>query len=169
MGTQLPSPKKGAEPTLPPIFGPFLLWPNDWMHQDATWYAGRPQPRRLCFRWGPSPLPKKGHSPQFSANVRCGQMAGWTMMQTLCSMETQLPPEKRAHQPPLNFGPCLLWPNGWMDEDATWYGSRPRPRPHCIRRAPSSPRKGHSSPHPLFSPCLLWLRSPISATAELLL
>ena len=28
------------------------------------------------------------------------------------------------------FGPSLLWPNGWMDEDAAWYGSRPRPRPH---------------------------------------
>ena len=21
------------------------------------------------------------------------------------------------------FGPCLLWPNGWMDEHATWYRS----------------------------------------------
>ena len=21
---------------------------------------------------------------------------------------------------PPTFGPCLLWPNGWMDEDATW-------------------------------------------------
>jgi len=31
-----------------------------------------------------------------------------------------------------------------------------------------APRKGHSSP-PLFGPCLLWPRSPISATAELLL
>jgi len=27
-------PKKGAEP--PPIFGPFLLWPNGWVHHDAT-------------------------------------------------------------------------------------------------------------------------------------
>jgi len=43
-----------------PIFGPFLLWPNDWMHQDATWYRGRPEPRRLCGR---SPPPK------FSAHV----------------------------------------------------------------------------------------------------
>jgi len=33
---------------------------------------------------------------------------------------------------------CPLWPNDWMDEDATWYGSRRRPRPHCIRRGPSS-------------------------------
>jgi len=20
------------------------------------------------------------------------------------------------------FVPCLLWPHGWMDQDATWYG-----------------------------------------------
>ena len=24
------------------------------MHQDATWYGGRPQPRGLCVRWKPS-------------------------------------------------------------------------------------------------------------------
>jgi len=64
---------------------------------------------------------------------------------------TQLPsPRKGAHQwpvPPL-FGPCLLWPNGWMDQDSTWYGGRPRPRRHCVRWRPSSPtEKGHSSPH----------------------
>jgi len=29
-----PSPKKRAKP---PIFGLWLLWPNDWMDQDATW------------------------------------------------------------------------------------------------------------------------------------
>jgi len=34
-------PKKAAEP---PICGPSLLWPNGWMHQDATWYGGSPQP-----------------------------------------------------------------------------------------------------------------------------
>ena len=42
------------------------------------------------------------------------------------------PPPLKGAQPPV-FGPCLLWPNGWMDEDATWYGSRPRPMPHCVR------------------------------------
>jgi len=26
----------------------------------------------------------------------------------------------------------VLWPNGWMDQDATWYEGRPSPRPHCI-------------------------------------
>jgi len=33
-------------------------------------------------------------------------------------------PEKGAQHPPL-FGPCLLWPNGSMDQDTTWYGSGP--------------------------------------------
>ena len=50
-----------------PIFSPFLLWPNGWMHQDATWYGGRTQPRRHCVRWGPN------H--QFLANVHFGQTA----------------------------------------------------------------------------------------------
>ena len=39
-----------------------------------------------------------------------------------------------------------------MDEDATWYGSRPQPRPHRVRRGPSFPlpsspaRKRHNAP-----------------------
>jgi len=49
-----PRPQRGQSP--PPIFGPYLLQPNGWMDQDATWYGGRPQPRRLCVRWEPSPL-----------------------------------------------------------------------------------------------------------------
>jgi len=53
-----PSPQRGTAPT---IFGPYLMWPNGWMDQDATWYGGRPRPRRLCLGWGPScPLPRKG-------------------------------------------------------------------------------------------------------------
>jgi len=40
-GAPSPLPKKGAEPPSP-IFGPFPLWPNGWMHQDATWCGGRP-------------------------------------------------------------------------------------------------------------------------------
>ena len=29
----------------------------------------------------------------------------------------QAPPPKKGTAP-LIFGPCLLWPNGWMDQDA---------------------------------------------------
>jgi len=77
-------------------------------------------------------------------------------------------PQKKGHthHHPI-FGPCLLWPNGWMDEDAAWYGSRPRSRPHVVLDGDPPPRKGHSSP-PLLGAWLMWPRSPISATAELL-
>ena len=54
-----------------------------------------------------------------------------------------------------------------MDEDATWYGIGPRRRPHCIRRV--ALRERGTAPPPRLGPCLLWPRSPISATAELLL
>jgi len=73
-----PVPKKGRSS---PIFGPRILWPNGCMDQDATWYGGRPWPTRHCVSWGLSSLsPIKGTSRQFSANVRCGQTAGWTKM-----------------------------------------------------------------------------------------
>ena len=39
---------------------------------------------------------------------------------------TQLPPQKGVQQPPL-FGK-LLWPNGSIDQDATWYGGKPLQR-----------------------------------------
>ena len=39
------------------------------------------------------------------------------------------------------FGPRLLWPNGCMDQDATWYGGRPRPTRHCVQWGPSCPQK----------------------------
>jgi len=37
-------------------------------------------------------------------------------------------PKKGAEPPKKFFGPYLLWPNGWMDEDGTWHGGRPEPR-----------------------------------------
>jgi len=40
-------------------------------------------------------------------------------------------PPKGAQQSPL-FGPCLLWPNGWMDQDGNWCGGRPLPRTYCV-------------------------------------
>jgi len=50
------------------------------MDQDAIWYGGRPRPSTHCVRWGPNSPPPKGHSPQFSAHVCCGQTAGWIKM-----------------------------------------------------------------------------------------
>jgi len=103
----------------------------------------------LCYTETQLPFPK-GTQPQFSARVRCGQTAGWTKMPL--GMEVGLgpgdfvldedpAPPKKAQPHPI-FGPCLLWPNCWMDQDATWYGGRPRPRRRCVRRGSSSPKKG---------------------------
>jgi len=116
-----------------------VLWPNGV--QDATWYgSGRPRPRPLCVRWGPSSPPRKG-AQQHPIFAICGRGQ--------------------------DRGPCRLWPSGWMDQDATCYGGRPRPRRHCVRWGPSSPHgNGYSSPH--FSVHFALSRSPISATAELL-
>ena len=61
---------------------PYCYWPmfiaarrlDGW-----SWYLAwryRPQPRRLCVRWGPSPLPPKGAEPlvpKFSAHLYCGE------------------------------------------------------------------------------------------------
>jgi len=125
-------------------------------------------------------------------------------------MGTQLPLEKGT-APHHIFGPCLLWPNSSMDQDACWYGVNLRPgdvvldgvaAPPKRSTAPSfrsvyfgqtagwmmtplgtevdlgtgrivldgdpAPPEKAQQPHSLFSPCLLWPRSPISATAELL-
>jgi len=30
----------------------------------------------------------------------------------------------------------VLCPNGWMDQDETWHGGRPRARPHCVTWGP---------------------------------
>jgi len=99
----------------------------------------------------PAPPPLMGHSPQFSAYVRCGQTAGWTKM--LLGREVGLgpgdfvldgdpaPPEKR-HSPRPIFCPCLLWPNGWMDQDATWYGGKPRPGDVVLDWLAAPPKRG---------------------------
>jgi len=67
-------------------------------------------------------------------------------------MEAQLPlcpPPRKGAQPVFIFGPCLLWPNGWMVQDATWYEGSPRLISHCVRQGPTIP-KGAQHP-PLFS------------------
>ena len=152
MGTQLPSPKRGHGP---PIFGPSLLCPNGCMHQDAIRYGGRPQPRRLRVRCGPSPLPEKGAEPLFSAHIYCGQTAGWIKMplgtevglgpdDIMLHGDPALPPKKRHSRP--NFRPMcivtkLLYVSGIRIPLATEIGLSLGNivSPHC-----SSPLKGHS-------------------------
>jgi len=52
-----------------------------------------------------------------------------------------------------------------MNQDATWYGGRPRPRRHGVRWGPSLPERGTRAP-PLFRMSIVVKRSPISATVK---
>jgi len=75
--------------------------------------------------------------------VYCGQTVGRIKMKLGTQVDVGLghivldgdpaPPRKGVQQPPRSKftgagfayvriirGPCLLWPNGWMDQGATW-------------------------------------------------
>jgi len=136
------------------------------MDQDVTWYGARPRPRRLCVRWGPcSPSTKRGRTPKFSAHVYCGQTAGW--MKLVLGMEVGLRPgdfvrwgpsplvQKGGGAPSPIFGPLLLWPNGWMHQDATRYGCRPQPRGLCVRWRPSPPPQKVGGAPQIFGPFIV--------------
>jgi len=90
--------------------------------------------------------------------VYCGQRVGWIKMKL--GLEVGLGPghivldENSA--PPQKGGtaPCpiladVLWPNGFMDQDATWYWGRLRPRPHSVAWGPSSSplKRGTAAPN----------------------
>jgi len=59
-------------------------------------------------------------------------------------------PRKRADPPPPHFGPCLLWPNGWMDERRRLVRIDLGPGHIVLDGGPSS-RERAQQPPPLFS------------------
>jgi len=85
-----------------------------------------------------APFPKREWSPlsHFSAHCYCGQTDRCIKMPLGMEVglssgdfvldEDPAPSPKREARPPI-FGACLLWPNGWMDQDGTWHGGRPQP------------------------------------------
>jgi len=109
-------------------------------------------------------------------HVYCGQMAGWIKMPPGTEVGLSpgnsvldgdpAPPIKKAQHllctccarflggtcSPQIFCSCLLWTNGYMDQDATWYGGRPWPRPHCVRWGPSFPAPKRGPTGPTFQP-----------------
>jgi len=110
------------------------------------------------------PAPKNAAQHTFWP-IYCGQMAGWIKMPLGTEVSLSpghivlngdpLPPHRGKAAPSI-FGPCLLWPNGWMDQDATWYIGRPS----------FPPKKGIAAPFLAHVYC--GKRSPISATVDVL-
>jgi len=82
-----------------------------------------------------------------------GRKVGLDPSNIVLNGEPALLPKKGQSSPPI-FGPCLLCPNSWMDQDATCCGGRPQPRPQCAGwgRSSSAQKGGHT---PNFGPCLL--------------
>jgi len=145
-------PKRGtATPTIRP------------MSIVAKQLGGRPRPMPHSVRWGLSSPPPKGSQqpPLFGACLllHCSQTAARIKMPLgtdddlspghivlelkwrrswLVGWSLTSPAHGKAHSSPPLFGPCLLWLDGWMDQDSTWYGGRPRPRRHCVRWGSSS-------------------------------
>jgi len=142
-GDPAPPPPKGHSP---PNFRPISAVAKwlDGSRCHLVGRLGRPRPKQHCVRPGPNSPPQKGgRAPQFLAHAYCGQTAGWIKRplgiegalgpgHIVPDGEPAPPHPKRGHSHPI-FSPCLPWPNGWMDQDDTWYGDWPRPRPHCVR------------------------------------
>ena len=115
------------------------------------------------------PLPKRCGAPQFLAHVYCGQTAGWIKMALGIEvgvgpghivLDGDPAPLRKGGGAPI-FDQRLLWLNGCMDQDATWYGGRPRPTRRGLRDIvldgdPARPRKKAHPPQAIFGPCLLW-------------
>ena len=53
-----------------------------------------------------------------------------------------------------------------MDQGASCYGGRPRPRQHCVRWGPAPPERGTGDPLSFWSMSIVAKRLPISATDE---
>jgi len=122
-----------------------------------------------------APLPKKGTepSPQFSSHFYCGHTAGCIKMplgvdvgrevtwsgddltqspRGVCVRWRPSPPPQKVGGDRQIFLPCLFWPNGGMDQDATLHNGRPKPRRLCVRWGPSRlPTKGMGT-FPIFGP-----------------
>ena len=118
-------------------------------------------PRDFVLHGDPAPLPKRRQSPGAPPpnfrpmSIVAKLLDGWKMV---LGMEVGLgqvhivldadtaPLPKKGVEPPI-FGPSLLWPNGCMDQDATWYGGRRQPTQYCVRCRPSYPqKKGTTTP-----------------------
>jgi len=63
-------------------------------------------------------------------------------------------------------------PNGWMDQDATWYGCRPRPSRHCVIWGPSFSQNKRGTAASQFRPMFVvqtagWIKMPLGREVDL--
>jgi len=110
-GEPTPLPKRGQS------------FPILWI-KICTWHGSRPQPRRLCVRWGPSPLPKKGGEAPSAifgpfllwTNGWMHQDATWyggrPQLRGLCVRYVPIPLPKKGAEPPSKNRPMFIVAKG---------------------------------------------------------
>ena len=97
---------------------------------------------------------------QFLAHFHCGQTAGYTKYgarpqpRGLCVRWGHSPLPKNGRSPPI-FGPCLSWPNGWIDQDGTWHGAGLVPG-HIVLDGEPAPRPPNRGQNPPILGSFLW-------------
>jgi len=90
----------------------------------------------------PAPPPPKGDR---APKMVLGMEVGLGPSHIVLHRDSAPIPKKWAEPLPI-FGPCLLWPYDWMDQDDTWHGGGPLSRPRCFRWGPifPSPKSGQT-------------------------
>jgi len=96
------------------------------------------------------PSPKRGQSSPIFGKMPLRTEVGLGLCDIVLDGDPASPPLK-GHSPP-NFRPSPLWPNGWMDQDATWDGGKPCP----VLDGLAAPPKRGTAPPQVFGACLLW-------------
>ena len=102
--------------------------------------------------------------------VYCGQTVGRIKMKLgmqvgLGLSHTVLDGDPAPLPPPI-FCPCLLWPNGWIDQDSTSYGGRSRPGDIVLDGDPAPRTTKWGTASNFWPMSIVAKRSPVSATAE---
>ena len=86
-----------------------VLWPNGWMHQDASWYGVGLGQSDIVLDGAPAPPTQRGTAAlsNFFGPFYCGQTVGWIRMplstevglgpgNIVLNGDTACPPWKRA-------------------------------------------------------------------------
>ena len=64
----------------------------------------------------------------------------------------------------------VLWPNGWIDQDETWYGGRPWHGHTELDGDPAPPEKRHSphfSAHVYCGQTAGWMKTPLGTDVDI--
>jgi len=124
-GDTVPLPKRGQSP---PNFRPIFIVAK-WLGIKMPLYMEVDlSPGDFVLDRDPAPYPKRGGAPNFRPTSivakrlhgsRCHLYGGRSRATRHCVRCGPSYPTKKAHPSPPQFLARLLWPSGWMDEDAS--------------------------------------------------